>query len=116
MTQGRAIEWGFIQFGRECGFTTSVKREDVIKCLKADAEDRLPLGTRYEIREKASQNYGRTFGMAWIREDDMDGIASWGEGYFPRNINDECSYRVVGRFTTPKDEIPLPTTTGIRYF
>lgn len=111
--QGRCIEWGRIAFGRTSSFTTTVNRDDVIRCLRADAEDRLPLGTRYEIREKMPQNYGRTFGMAWLRDNDMDEVASWGEGDFPRTIGDHY-YMVIGQFTTPQDELPLPITTGAR--
>lgn len=99
--QGHSVEWGWIQCGpdRSIGYTVKVDDEEINACLHALAAYFLPPNTRYEIRERCPQNYGRTRGRAWFHIRTFADAPSWGSE--PIGYNHAGGYYLRGQFTTP---------------
>lgn len=112
--RGHAIEWGWIQAGshRGIGYTSNVDEKEVERCLHADAIDVLPQGTRYELRKRASTNYGRTNGMAWYHSPDMILVLDPAWNTFTPGYHAELGCSVLGRYTTPIAPLPVVETHG----
>jgi len=82
--------------------TITVDPDDVISYLKADAALHLKPSQRFEVRRKIPDNFGRTHGMAWYRNDAMEKRESWGRvPSKPEYVN---GYYLVGEFVTPSEE------------
>lgn len=99
--RGRAIEWGWIQVGRDrsIGYTSVVCEEDIARCLHDDAKNELPPNTRYELRRMMPLNYGRTNGIAWLWTPEFTDSKEWGKAQ--AGYNAESGYSLVGQFITP---------------
>lgn len=104
---GRAIEWGWVQVGshRGIGYTSVVDKDDAVRCLIDDANDYLPVGSRFEIRQTMGRNYGRTKGVAWIYSPEFAGISDWQDTDKSR-FDGELGVLVLARATVP----PKPST------
>lgn len=98
--RGRAIEWGWIQVGRDrsIGYTSVVCEDDVTQCLHDDAKNELPPNTRYELR-RVILNYGRSRGMAWFWTPTFDAAKDWQSA--AAGYQEEGGYYLVGQFVTP---------------
>jgi hypothetical protein len=83
--------------------TITVNEVDVRVYLIADAARTLKPGQRFEVRKMIPSNYGRTFGMAWYRNDAMDKRESWGRQ--PLTPETGGGYYLVGEYVTPR---PIP--------
>lgn len=79
--------------------TITVDEKEVRDFLRADAEQHLQPGTRFEIRKQYPNNFGRTHGMAWYRNAAMDKREDWGR--VPMQPEAAAGYFLVGEFTTP---------------
>ena len=54
--------------------------EDVRQELIASARKHLPEGRRFEIRQRAPYDFGRSLGMAWYSHVDMQDVPDWDVG------------------------------------
>ena len=93
---GEAVEFGSVQVSPDKWIDLDFDEADVIAALHAAARERLPPGTRYELRKKTPSNYGRTKGIAWYRHVLMDREPTW-DAVPPTFIN-EGGYYLMGRF------------------
>lgn len=86
--------------------TIAVDEAEVRAFLMADAEQCLEPGTRYQIRKKIPEFYGRTHGMAWYRNAAMDKAETWGRVPPKPEFTAEGGYYLLGEYTTPKGDAP----------
>lgn len=86
--------------------TIAVNEDEVRAFLMADAEQCLEPGTRYQIRKKIPEFYGRTHGMAWYRNAAMDKAETWGRVPPKPEFTAEGGYYLLGEYTTPKGDAP----------
>lgn len=81
--------------------TIAVDEADVREFLIADAGRSLKPRSRFELRRKIPENYGRTHGMAWYRNDAMDKAETWGNVPATPSYAAAGGYYLVGEYTTP---------------
>lgn len=104
--KGRQIEWGVQSDdddadGEPIYYTVRADEKDVRKTLHGDALKKLPPGTRYEIRRRLSSHYGRSHGMAWLRDEAMDAVEPWGRVPIKPEYQELEGYYLVGQYVTP---------------
>jgi len=104
---GNAVNYGWTCIARigdtELWGDVTVDEEDLLKYLLADAAAALKPGTRFEIRKRYPTMYGRSHGMAWYREAEMDARETWGVVPAKPTANPERGYMLVGEYVTPKE-------------
>lgn len=110
---GQAIEWGWIQVGRDrsIGYTSTVDQDDVIRCLKDDACRELPQGSRFEIRQRSSTNYGRSKGIAWYYCSSFDQLEKWDTD--ATGFQAEGGYFLIARCVVPVAALPIANATPV---
>jgi len=59
------------------GYVISLNESDVLPAIINSAESTLEDGARYEIRKMIPYNYGRTKGLCWYRNSQMDTENKW---------------------------------------
>jgi len=82
---GAGIQWGaFPEYeyrnGENVligGYVISLDEADVLPAIIYSAEHTLENGTQYEIRKMIPYNFGRTKGLCWYRNSQMDKETHW---------------------------------------
>lgn len=75
----------------------------IIEWLHFDARAALPAATRYEIRRASPWNFGRSFRLQWVHEEDMALVDDWIDP-LKELWNDVGGYYLVSRALTPQKE------------
>lgn len=103
---GIAVNYGWTcvastEGGNELWGMVVLRDEDVKAFLLKDANASLPCGTKFQIRKRFPGMYGRSHGMGWYRNAEMDIKAEWGFVPTAPMHAPEGGYLLVGEYTTP---------------